>query len=708
MRDAMLTLPPTLKANPQLYRWADFSTPGVVTLRPGKVEIGQGIVSAIAQIAAEELDVAYERVRTVAVDTTISPNENSTSGSRSVQEGGQAMRQACAEIRALFLQAAAKQLGVAAETLGVKDGRFQTASGDRSLSYWQLVESVDMRQPALGLVRPKDPATFQTVGHALPRLDILAKVTGGAFIQDMELPDMWHARVVRPPSFKAWLRAVDDTQVRLMPGVCDVVRRGSFLAVMAQREEQAIHAMETLAKACVWEEKETLPEPDDLLGFLTSQTTEDELLCEVAEPLLDVDCHELQATFTRPYLAHASIGPSCGLARVTGEVLEVWSHSQSIYALREEIAKLLQRAPDTVVVRHAEGSGCYGHNGADDVAFDAALLAVAAPGKAVRVQWMRDDEFAWEPLGPAMAVKLTGKVTTDGRVAEWHEEIWGNRHIGRAGRFPGPGLLAAWHFEPGIEPPLPADMPLVMGGGSQRNAVPYYDFAVKRVVNHAIQSMPIRVSALRALGAYINVFAIETFMDEMAAAAGVDPIAFRLRHLQDKRAIAVIEAVARMAHWQPNKPGDGTHGRGFAFARYKNIGNYAAVIADVTVEASVRVTRVYAAIDCGCIVNPDGVLNQIQGGILQATSWVLKEEVKHDTTRITSRDWESYPILTFSEIPQMQIELINHPQEESLGVGEGVTGPIGPAIGNAIYNAMGIRVRDLPLTPERIVAAMND
>lgn len=708
MRDAMLTLPPTLKANPQLYRWADFSTPGVVTLRPGKVEIGQGIVSAIAQIAAEELDVAYERVRTVAVDTTISPNENSTSGSRSVQEGGEAMRQACAEIRALFLQAAAKQLGVAAETLEVKDGRFQTASGDRGLSYWQLVESVDMRQPALGLVRPKDPATFQTVGHALPRLDILAKVTGGAFIQDMELPDMWHARVVRPPSFKAWLRAVDDTQVRLMPGVCDVVRRGSFLAVMAQREEQAIHAMEALAKACVWEEKETLPEPDDLLGFLTSQTTEDELLCEVAEPLLDVDCHELQATFTRPYLAHASIGPSCGLARVTGEVLEVWSHSQSIYALREEIAKLLQRAPDTVVVRHAEGSGCYGHNGADDVAFDAALLAVAAPGKAVRVQWMRDDEFAWEPLGPAMAVKLTGKVTTDGRVAEWHEEIWGNRHIGRAGRFPGPGLLAAWHFEPGIEPPLPADMPLVMGGGSQRNAVPYYDFAVKRVVNHAIQSMPIRVSALRALGAYINVFAIETFMDEMAAAAGVDPIAFRLRHLQDKRAIAVIEAVARMAHWQPNKPGDGTHGRGFAFARYKNIGNYAAVIADVTVEASVRVTRVYAAIDCGCIVNPDGVLNQIQGGILQATSWVLKEEVKHDTTRITSRDWESYPILTFSEIPQMQIELINHPQEESLGVGEGVTGPIGPAIGNAIYNAMGIRVRDLPLTPERIVAAMND
>lgn len=708
MRDVTASLPPTLKANPQLYRWVDFSTPGVVTLRPGKVEIGQGIVSTIAQIAAEELDVSYARVRTVAVDTTISPNEGSTSGSRSVQEGGEAMRQACAEIRALFWQAAAKQLGVAADKLEVLDGRFQTATGDQGLTYWQLASAVDMHQPALGHVRPKDPSTFSTVGHALPRLDILAKVTGGAFIQDMELPDMWHARVVRPPSFKAWLREVDDTQVRLMPGVYEVVRRGSFLGVLAQREEQAIHAREALAKACVWEEKETLPEPNNLLGFLTSQATEDELLCDVDEPLVDVACHELQAAFTRPYLAHASIGPSCGLARVTGDVLEVWSHSQSIYALREEIAKLLQRAPDTVVVRHVEGSGCYGHNGSDDVAFDAALLALAAPGKAVRVQWMREDEFAWEPLGPAMAVKLSGKVTMDGRVAEWHEEIWGNRHIGRAGRFPGPGLLAAWHFEPGIEPPLPADMPLVMGGGSQRNAVPYYDFAVKRVVNHAIQSMPIRVSALRALGAYINVFAIETFMDEMAVAAGVDPVAFRLRHLQDQRAIAVIEAVARMANWQPKASGDGTRGRGFAFARYKNIGNYAAVIADVTVEKSVRVTKVYAAIDCGCIVNPDGVLNQIQGGIIQATSWALKEEVKHDTTRITSRDWESYPILTFSEIPQMQIELINRPEEESLGVGEGVTGPIGPAIANAIYNAMGIRVRELPLTPERIVAAMND
>jgi len=708
MSKGITTLPPTLKANQQIGRWIDFSSNGVVTLRPGKVEIGQGIVSAIAQIAVEELDIRYERVRTLPVDTTISPNEGSTSGSRSVQEGGESMRQVCAEVRALFLQAAASKLGLDIDSLQIIDGRFQTADGSVGVTYWELAQTVDLQVQANGHARPKPVSTFHTVGRSLPRLDILAKVTGGAFIQDIELPGMLHARVVRPPSFKAWLLELDDAPIRQMPGVCDVVRRGSFLGVIALREEQAINAMEALAKACIWKEEPTLPTPEAVHSYLCAQKSEDELLCDISTPLIESESLELQATFTRPYLAHASIGPSCALAWSKGTQLEIWSHSQSIYALRDEIAKLLDRSPDTVVIRHAEGSGCYGHNGADDAAFDAALLALAAPGRPVRVQWMRDDEFAWEPLGPAMVVKLNAKVTREGRVASWHEEIWGNRHIGRAGRFPGPGLLAAWHFEPDTPVPLPADMPLSMGGGSQRNAVPYYDFAVKHVVNHAIQAMPIRVSALRALGAYINVFAIEMFMDEMAIAAGVDPIAFRLRHLSDARAIGVIQTVARMANWQPSEQGNGSQGRGFAFARYKNIGNYAAVIAEVSIDHAVRVTRIYAAVDCGCIVNPDGVLNQIQGGLIQATSWALKEQVKHDTTRITSRDWEDYPILTFSEVPELKVELINQPQEESLGVGEGVTGPIAAAIGNAVFNAMGIRVRDLPLTPERLMTAMND
>jgi CO/xanthine dehydrogenase Mo-binding subunit len=606
------------------------------------------------------------------------------------------------------MHAAATKLGVAPETLQVRDGRFQTPDICASFTYWDLIQEVDLHQHADGKSSPKAPATFKTVGLSLPRLDILAKLTGGAFIQDLELPDMLHARVVRPPSFKANLLHVDIAPIKAMQGVSNVVQRGSFLGVIANREELAIDAMNALGKACAWDETPTLPEPETVAEYLLSQPVEDELLCDDTSSLPDGDIQGLEATFTRPYLAHASIGPSCALAWFHDSKLEIWSHSQSIYALRDEIAKLLHMPPEKIVVRHAEGSGCYGHNGADDVAFDAALLALAVPGQPVRLQWTREDEFAWEPMGPAMVVKLAGKISKDGNVLSWQEEIWGNRHIGRPGRFSGPGLLAAWHFEPGIEPPLPADMPLSMGGGSQRNAVPYYDFPVKKVVNHVVQSMPIRVSALRALGAYINVFAIETFMDEMAHSQSIDPIEIRLRHLTDFRAVEVIHAVARMANWKAHEQGDGVNGRGFAFARYKNIGNYAAVVAEVSIEETISVKRIYAAVDCGCIVNPDGVLNQIQGGIVQAVSWALKEQVQHDTVRITSRDWETYPILRFSEVPEVLVEFINRPEEESFGVGEGVTGIIAPAIGNAVFNAMGIRIRDLPFTPDRVIAAINE
>ena len=296
--------------------------------------------------------------------------------------------------------------------------------------------------------------------------------------------------------------------------------------------------------------------------------------------------------------------------------------------------------------------------------------------KNLKMQWMREDEFAWEPFGPAMAVKLSGSVDSSGQISKWHEEIWGNRHIGRAGRQPKPGLLAAWHIGEGMEVPLPVDMPIAMGGGSQRNAIPYYEFPNCKVLNHAIQAMPIRTSALRALGAHLNIFAIESFMDELAVLAKLDPIEFRLRHLKDERAIAVLKTVKAKANWQPDFKSDGTRGYGVAFARYKNVGNYAAVIAE--------------------------------GGAIQAASWTLKEQLLFDKTRITSRNWEEYPILTFSEVPKVEIELINRPDEPSLGVGEGVTGPVAAAIANAVANAMGVRLRHLPMTPKNVIAAMDE
>ena len=701
------TLPQYLLANPRLSQRVSFNPDRTITIRPGKVEIGQGIISAIAQMAAEELDVSYSRIQVMPVDTTISPNEASTSGSRSIQEGGESMRYACAEIRHLFLEAGAAKLKLPMSVLKVRDGVIHSDEADSQLSYWDLLGDVNLDVDANARATPKNQRDYELVGSSLPRKDILNKITGAAFLQDMTLPGMLHGRIARPPSFQAKLISFEDAEILVMPGVKKVVRDGSFIGVVAEREEQAIKAMLAIQRHCKWSEEAALPDMNDIEQFLYAQKSEDEILKDVTSGAPNSGA-VISATFTRPYLAHASIGPSCALAWRHDDYLEVWSHSQSIYALRDELAKILQLDSKQVIVRHAEGAGCYGHNGADDVALDAALLALQYDGIPVRVQCMREDEFAWEPFGPAMAVKLSGSVNSSGQITTWHEEIWGNRHIGRPGRQPKPGLLAAWHMGGGMEAPLPVDMPIAMGGGSQRNAVPYYEFPDCKVLNHAIQTMPIRASALRALGAYINVFAIESFMDELAEVAQLDPIEFRLRHLKDERAIEVLKAVSAQANWQPGFKGDGTHGYGVAFARYKNVGNYAAVIAEVSIEESIRVKKVFAAIDCGLVINPNGVLNQIEGGIIQSTSWTLKEQVQFDRTRITSLNWDEYPILTFSEVPQLDIQLMNRPDEPPLGVGEGVTGPVAAAIANAVSNAMGIRIRRLPMTQANVIAAMDE
>jgi nicotinate dehydrogenase subunit B len=700
-------LPGTLSANNRLDRWVTINPDGTVTVRTGKVEIGQGIVSAMAQIAAEELDVDYARIRMVTVDTTISPNEGSTTGSRSVEEGGESMRQACAEIRDLFLHAAAGRLGAGIESLAVSDGTIGARGGGKNVTYWELAPEVDLARQATGEARPKHAEELRVVGKTLPRLDIPGKVAGAAFIQDLELPRMLHGRVVRPPSYRALLVSVDNAPVRAMAGVRAVVRDGRFLGVIAEREEQAIRAMQALARRCEWREDADLPGDNAIHDFLQAQPTEDEVLVEKSCAGAKVS-KKLIATYTRPYLAHASIGPSCAIAWWHDGKLEVWSHSQAIYPLRDEIAKILKMSAADIVCRHAEGAGCYGHNGADDVAFDAVLLARAVEGCPVRVQWMREDEFCWEPFGPAMVVKMQGEVDGAGCVASWKEEIWGNRHITRPGRHVNPGLLAAWHLEHAFDPPPAVDFPLAMGGGSQRNAVPYYEFPDELVLNHIVKAEPVRVSVLRALAAYLNVFAIESFMDELAAAAGIDAIEFRLRHLTDERARAVVRAAADKAGWKPGVKGDGTCGMGIGFARYKNIGDYVAVVAEVAVGDVVRVTRVTAAIDCGRVVNPGGVINQAEGGIVQAVSWTLKEQVRFDRTRITSRNWDDYPILTFEETPAVEVVLLDRPEERSLGVGEGMQGPTAAAIGNALFNALGVRVRDLPMTRERVLAAIAD
>jgi CO/xanthine dehydrogenase Mo-binding subunit len=354
---------------------------------------------------------------------------------------------------------------------------------------------------------------------------------------------------------------------------------------------------------------------------------------------------------------------------------------------------------------HVPGSGCYGHNGADDVALDAALLAREVAGRPVKVQWMRDDEFAWAPISPAMVMRVKAALSKDGQIADWNYEVWSNSHAMRPGQPGGINLLAAWHLAKPFQPSPPPEIPQPYGNGD-RNAVPLYDLLRRSVTNHLLLDTPIRTSSLRTLGAFGNVFAIESFMDELALAAHADPVEFRLAHLGDPRAIAVVRAVANRSGWQTGQKGDGRRGRGFAYSRYKNIGAYAAIVVDVQVDRStgaISVTNVTAAIDVGQVINPDGVKNQIEGGIVQALSWALKERVMFNRTEMTTRRWQDYPILSFEEVPPIDVVVLERPDQASIGAGECSLGPTGAALANAVANASGIRMRDLPLVPAKVL-----
>lgn len=702
-------LPGSLDVNRRLDRWLRINRDGTVTAFPGKVEIGQGILTALTQIVAEELDVSLERIRLAPTDTSYSPDEGVTSGSRSIQEGGTALRHAAAEARELLLARAAKKLGVSLEQLTVADGLITARSGG-VVSYWDLVSDDLLAREASGDTAPKPPSQHTVIGAAVPRHDIPPKVTGAPqFVQDLELPDMLHGRVVRPPSYGASLAALDETEVRAMPGVVTLVRDGSFVGVVAEREEQAIRALGRVQRIARWDERATLPDTADP-RFLLKEASKDEVISEKRdEPASTRASRSLEAEYTRPYIAHASIAPSCAIARCDGESYRVWTHSQAVFPLRMDLAKLLKVDEEKIVVIHVEGAGCYGHNGADDVAFDAVLLARAVPGRPVRVQWMRDDEFAWEPFGPAMVARLAAQLDGGGNIVSWNYDIWSNGHTNRTNSksaMENSGLLAARHLARPVAVPVPSNPPLQAGGGSHRNAIPLYEFPNQRITNHFIEHAPVRVSALRSLGAHLNVFAIESFMDELAAAAGADPVEFRLRHLKDPRARAVIETVAAKSGWRKGEKGDGSRGRGIGFARYKNLACYAAVVVEVEIANEITVKRAWVALDAGLAINPDGLINQTEGGVIQSASWTLKEQVRYDATRITTRTWEDYPILTFDEAPQVEVTIINRPEMPSLGAGEGAQGPTAAAIGNAVYHAMGVRLRDMPLTRERVIAAL--
>ncbi len=705
---------PSLLNNPALDDWLAFGPGETVTVRSGKVDIGQRISTAVALLVADELDIDPGRVEIAPVETGRSPDEGFTSGSQSMAQSGNAVRLAAATARRHLLERAARMLDVDVAALEVDDGAIHSRATNRKTSYWELAAGrpfgIDV-DPAAPL-RPREALSH--VGTAAAARGMEALVRGRPrFLHDMSLPGMLHARLARPPHYHARLTALDEAVVgRLAAEGVEVVRDGSFLAVAATDEYAAVRAAERLAAAASWDMGGGLETRDIYESLRANERVSLPVVdgVPVEEPVPpDRAAATLEARYERPYQMHGSLGPSAAMAAFADGRLTVTTHSQGVYVLRAALAEALGMEPGVVRVVHAPGAGCYGHNGADDAAFDAALIARALPGRPVMLKWTREEEHAWEPYGSCASMDLRASLDGDGRIAAWSHETYSDTYSMRPR--PGPGrmgaarLLSARFLAEPLEPPVmgPAMAPHM---GIHRNLDPLYDLPQKRLVKHLVRDMPLRVSALRSLGAYANVFAIESFMDELAGEAGCDPVSFRLRHLSDPRGRAVIEAAAARLDPTGADCPEG-RGRGLGFAQYKNSAAYAAVIMEVSVSdaGGIRLQRCAVAADAGEIADCAGLAAQLEGGVVQAASWTLHEAVAFDRDGIASRDWDSYPILGFDNVPSFETVLVDPGRQPFLGAGEATAGPTAAAIANAVYTATGLRLRRIPFTPDEVRAA---
>jgi CO/xanthine dehydrogenase Mo-binding subunit len=704
------TLPQSLIDNPLLSQWIGFEQPGRIRVGTGKVEIGQGILTALTQIAAEELDVAPEQLHLVSGQTDVSPAEGFTSGSYSVAVGGASIRLVCAEVRSLFLDRLADKLNCPIAELTIADGKFLRNGKDTGRDYWSLAGEIVLERRASGTAPVKLPSAYRIVGRDLPRLDLPAKLAGEAFIHDIAPENAVHARVLRQPWRGARLAALDEAAVRkAAKAPIEILREGNFVAFTAESEITVMRAAEAARALARWDGGEPAPAGIGEAEWLKAQPSRDRTV-QSGLPGRAEGNRRLHALYTRPFLTYASIGPSCALAEFRDGALKVWSHCQGPAVLRDWIAKALGMERSKVTVFHRQGAGAYGHNTADDAAFDAAFIATRMPGRTIRAQLSREDEFASAPISTAMAIELSAVLGEDNRPADWTIEIWSAPHAQRPG-MNGNSNLAGAEALPNAPPRNELnDVPDERGGGATRNGYAIYDLPRHRLIHHLLPRVPLRTSSLRGLGAWANVFAIESFMDELAELAGEDPVSYRLSLLSDPRARRVVETAAEMSGWFDRRGVGGVLGegraRGFGFARYKNIASFAAVVAEVRVDEEVRLERIWCCADAGLVITPDGAKNQLEGGIIMGASFVLKERVRFEDGKVATSTWEDYPILRFSEIPEIDIRLVDAPNEPTLGLGEASVGPTGAAIGNAVARALGTRIRDLPLTRERIMATL--
>ena len=684
---------------------------GKVTIFVGKVDLGTGTKTAMAQIAADELDVAFEQIEMVMGDTATTPDQWITGANLTIAQGGGELRKACATARAALLTRASALLGAPVSELQVSRGVVSLkADPAKSISYSQLMQgssATDLKVDTK--VAIKRAADYRVVGKSIPRVDIPDKVTGKfVYVHDVRLPGMLHARVVRADELGAHLEAVDDSAARKISGFVQTVRKGDFVAVVAKNEWAAVKASRALK--LTWSAGTGLPDKATVFDYWRKQPiAKEEATQKVGDALaaLETSTKRIKASYEFSVQTHASIGPSCAVADFKNGALVVWSPSQATHSMQSELAAITGLPLDKVRLLYADGSGCYGRNGHEDATADAALIATLI-GKPVRVQWMRADETARAPKSPPRAIDMEGGFDKDGNLVAWS----GDFHI---------ALNHIVAFKP-LDFPLLAATDLGMpkpgnwvGFLFQNAGAPYAVPNIRVNTRHVAQAF-FRSAHLRSPGRIENTFANESFMDELAAEAKADPAEFRLKHIKDPRAVAVLQAAMKRANWQTRAgtnpapvAGDIAKGRGIAYVRYNNTTTYVAAVAEVEVNRTtgdVRVVRVCVGHDCGQIVNPDGLANQIEGGVIQTVSRTLLEQVQWDKTKVTSVDWVSYPILSFPDVPRVEVDMINMPGDVSWGAGEPTATAIPAAIGNAIYDATGARLRSIPFTPEKVKSAM--
>ncbi|WP_408594741.1 molybdopterin cofactor-binding domain-containing protein [Limnohabitans sp.] len=703
-------LPSSIQTAPLLGQWVHLLDDGHFQIRSGKVELGQGISAALLKVACQELGLRPDQTSLLAGHTAQSPDEGYTAGSFSVEVGVSALRHACVQMRRVFAQQASAHLSVLPSALSLKDGVFSADATAQRVSYHDLAHSFDYAATRLDLplTDEADPGQLLSpADDAFVRVDLWDKFTGPGFVHDIVRPHMLHARVLRGLHAEARVHQPDLAALRALDGVTHLVCQGEFIALLGPDEAALLRAHEKACALVKWvlPELPAFQEIEPLLTSLPAVTQE-----VVNEGQAMACAQRLTQRYSKPYIAHASIGLACAVAEpsLTGSGqagLTVWTHSQGVFKLREQMAAALGVAVDTLDVVHSPGAGCYGHNGADDVALDAAFLAhqLQVP---VRVQWTRQDELCVSPMGSASLVELSAGLDPQGRITDWQAQTWSHSHLNRPGWSSGINLLGAWALHPDVPRPEEKDVTLPTGGGL-RNIIPYYDLPALQVTQHFVPHGPVRVSALRSLGAYANTFAIESFMDELAVMAQVDPLEFRLRHAKDDRASHVLRTTAAAARWAQRGEGGEGQGLGLAFGRYKNRAGYCAVVVEVEVDESIRVKQVWCTVDAGRVVHRDGLLNQVEGGVMQAISWTLQEAVTWGPEGITSSHWDAYPILNFDAVPDIHITLVDDLAQPSLGAGEVAAGPVGAAIANAVVHALGVRPRHLPMTPDRLLRVIH-